>query len=144
MTTRWLLDPVFSHTAAAGVGAVLILAALAKLRDIALFRAALDNYRLVPTALLTGVAWLIPLLELLAGGLLLPTSTRSWGAALGLTVLLIVSGAVAFKIISRSERIDCGCGSEADEIPISAALLARNAVLVALTWVRKHGEPPRA
>ena len=46
------LDPVIGHTAAASVGALLLTGALAKLRDMALFRATLDNYRLLPEAAL--------------------------------------------------------------------------------------------
>jgi len=132
MDTFWSLDPVLGHTAAASVGAVLILAAFAKLRDIPLFRAAMDNYRLVPDALLGAAAWSIPLLELLAGVLLLPTSTRSFGAMLALVALAIVSGAVAIQLARNGERIDCGCGSESNHAPISYSLLVRNAMLMGL------------
>ena len=51
------LDPVIGHTAAASVGALLLTGALAKLRDMALFRATLDNYRLLPEAALGAPAW---------------------------------------------------------------------------------------
>ncbi|MET3604481.1 hypothetical protein ABIC99_002297 [Sphaerotilus sulfidivorans] len=43
--------------AAASVGALLLTGALAKLRDMALFRATLDNYRLLPEAALGAPAW---------------------------------------------------------------------------------------
>jgi hypothetical protein len=132
MEALWALDPVLGHTAAASVGAVLILAAFAKLRDIPLFRAAMDNYRLLPDSLLGAAAWFIPLLELLAGGLLLPASTRSLGAVLALVALAIVSGAVAIQLTRSGERIDCGCGSESNHAPISYGLLVRNALLMGL------------
>ncbi len=48
---------VIGHTAAASVGALLLTGALAKLRDMALFRAELDNYRLLPEAALGAPAW---------------------------------------------------------------------------------------
>jgi hypothetical protein len=132
MEALWSLDPVLGHTAAAGIGSVLILAAIAKLRDIPLFRAAMDNYRLLPDALLGTASWFIPLLELLAGVLLLPSSTRSIGAVLALAALALVSGAVAIQLARNGERIDCGCGSDTSQVPISYALLVRNALLMAL------------
>ena len=132
MDALWALDPVLGHTAAAGVGAVLILAAIAKLRDVAVFRASLDNYRLLPDSLLGATSWAIPLLELLAGVLLLPTSTRIAGVILSLGVLALFSGAVTIQLARGGERIDCGCGGDSAQVPLSYGLLVRNAMLIGL------------
>jgi len=126
------LDPVISHTAAASVGALLLTGALAKLRDVALFRATLDNYRLLPDAALGAAAIALPLAELAAGVLILPTASRAVGALLALALLVLVTGAVAWRLTRGGGPIDCGCGGST-EVPLSGGLIARNAVLMLLT-----------
>jgi len=126
------LDPVIGHTAAASVGALLLTGALAKLRDVALFRATLDNYRLLPEAALGAAAVALPLAELAAGALLLPAASRAAGAGLALLLLVLVTGAVAWRLARGGGPIDCGCGGST-EVPLSRGLIARNAVLMLLT-----------
>jgi hypothetical protein len=125
------LDPVLGHAAAAALGTVLLLGAGTKLCDLALFRAALDNYRLLPAAALGPAALLLPLWELLAGALLLPTATRSGGATLALGLLALVTAAVIINLLRGRERIDCGCGG-GEHVPLSRGLVARNAGLAPL------------
>ena len=126
------LDPVIGHTAAASVGALLLTGALAKLRDMALFRATLDNYRLLHEAALGAAAVALPLAELAAGALLLPTASRAAGTGLALLLLVLVTGAVAWRLARGGGAIDCGCGGST-EVPLSRGLIARNAVLMLLT-----------
>ncbi len=126
------LDPVLGHTAAASVGAVLLTGALGKLKDVALFRAALDNYRLLPDAALPAAAWALPLWELVAGALLLPSATRLTGAVLALGLLALVTAAVGLRLAHGAGRMDCGCGGST-EVPLSRGLVGRNAGLMALT-----------
>jgi hypothetical protein len=123
------LDPVLGHAAAATLGAVLLLAALHKLRDPAVFRATLENYRLLPAGAVAPVAMLLPLLELAAGVLLLPAASRGLGAVLAGVVLLIVTAAVVINLLRGNRRIDCGCGGPGEHLPLSAGVVARNAVL---------------
>lgn len=129
--TSIVTDPVLGHAAAAFLAIVLLSGAWAKLRDIALLRAAMDNYQLVPDAWLPVVAWLLPLTEALAALALLPTAWRPLGAALAAGVLLVVSGAVVINLRRGRQRIDCGCGGSEHQ-PLSWGLVARNAVLIAL------------
>jgi len=126
-----LLDPVLGHTAAASVGAVLLTGALGKLRDVALFKAALDNYRLLPDAWLGAAALGLPLLELAAGALLLPSASRPLGAALAVALLALVTAAVLLRLARGAGRMDCGCGG-ATEVPLSHGLALRNLVLMLL------------
>ncbi|NML17853.1 MauE/DoxX family redox-associated membrane protein [Azohydromonas caseinilytica] len=137
------LDPVLGHAAAATLGAVLLLGAISKLRDLALFRGALDNHRLLPRALLAPAALLLPLLELVAGALRLPTASRESGALLGLAVLVLVTGAVVINLRRGRERIDCGCGGS-EHVPLSRGLVARNAGLALLALVALAPAPARA
>lgn len=130
--TAPLLDPVLGHAAAAFLAIVLLSGAWAKLRDVALFRAAMDNYQLVPDAWLPLAAWALPLAEALAGLMLLPTSLRPLGAALAAAVLLLVTAGVVINLQRGRARIDCGCGGNEHQ-PLSWGLVARNAVLIALS-----------
>lgn len=126
-----VLDPVLSHVAAAGLGAVLLIGAVEKAADRDSFRDAVDNYRLLPAAANALVARALPVLEGLAGGLLLPVATRALGAALALLVLLAVTGAVVINLRRGRDRIDCGCGG-AMHTPLSRGLVVRNALLMLL------------
>lgn len=125
-------DPVLGHAAAAFLGIVLLSGAWAKLRDVALFRAVLDNYQLVPDAWLPAAAWLLPLAEALAGLALLPTGLRPLGATAAAGVLLLVTSAVVINLLRGRGRIDCGCGGTEHQ-PLSWGLVARNGVLIALS-----------
>jgi hypothetical protein len=104
------IDPVFANAAAAGLGAVLLLGAIDKLREPAMFRDAVENYRLLPAAAVPALARALPLFEALAGALLLPGTTRPLGALLALALLLLVSAAIVINLLRGRDRIDCGCG----------------------------------
>lgn len=142
MNGLFLVDPVMGHAAAASVGVLLLLAGLAKLRDIELFQAALDNYQLLPPPLVAVTARVLPMLELTAGILLLPMTSRPFGSALALALLVLVSGAVAINLRRGRSRIACGCGGDA--LPLSAGLLLRNGVVgaVALVASQSHNLRP--
>lgn len=122
-----LFDPVIVHATAAAMGIILILSALAKLRDIELFRYAVENYRLLdgPTAAL--FARVFPLLELAAGILLVVDTTRPVGLLLGLLTLAIATGGVAVSLLRGLTTIECGCGTGGQRI--SWGLVGRNVVL---------------
>jgi hypothetical protein len=135
------IDPVLGHASAGAIGAALMLGALSKLRDVPLFQAVLDNYRLLPGALLAPVAWALPLVELTAGALLLPTFTRCVGAVLAIALLACVSAAVLINLLRGRRHIECGC--DIDEVPLSAGLLVRNGVMVVLAFVAAQGSTQR-
>jgi len=124
------IDPVFAHSAAAVVGAVLLIGAVEKLREPESWRDALDNYRLLPRAALPPFARVLPLLEILAGALLLPLATRHAGALLALALLAMFTAAIAINLLRGRDRIDCGCGGA--HTPLSTAVVLRNVVLMGL------------
>jgi hypothetical protein len=138
-----LLDPVAGHAAAGALGGVLLLGGAAKLRDLALFRAVLEDYRLLPAALIAPVALLLALAELAAGGLLLPVPLRVLGAGLALLVLAVVSAAVTINLLRGRRQIACGCGGDAP-LPLGAGLLWRNAALALLGLAAAAPVLPRA
>jgi hypothetical protein len=125
------IDPVLAHALAAFMAALLLIGALEKLGDMAVFTEALAQYQLVPASLIMPVAWLFPLMEALAGALLLPTVTRLEGALLAMVVVGTASLAIAINLRRGRTRIDCGCGM-GEHTPLSSRLLWRNAVLLAL------------
>ena len=125
------IDAVFAHSAAASVGAVLLIGAIEKLREPELFRDAVENYRLIPSGAVSAVTRTLPLLEALAGALLLPTATRGLGAMLALALLLIFTAAITINLLRGRDRIDCGCGAN-QYTPLSVGLVLRNALLMLL------------
>ena len=137
-----VIDPSIAHAAAAGLAAVMLTAALDKLREPEIFRDAVENYALLPAPLVPLAARALPLLELAAGLLLLPSATRAAGALLTLALLALVTGAVAINLRRGHDRIDCGCGGD-QHMPLSPALLARNAVLMGVGVLAALPTAPR-
>lgn len=130
----FLLDPVVTRAIGATLSIVLLSGALQKLRDPVVFAAAVENYRLLPEALVPATARLLPMVELAAGGLLLFPETCLLGGALALLLLIVVTAAVAINLARGHTGIDCGCGGLSSQ-PLSWALVGRNAILVALVGI---------
>lgn len=125
------LDPVLTSILCATVSVILLLGAGQKLRDLELFRAVVENYRLAPESLEGLVAIGLPVLEVTAGLAILFDSSRTFGAALALLLLGLVTGAVIINLVRGREEIDCGCGGTDGRQTLSWGLVARNAILVA-------------
>ena len=127
-----ILDPVVVWTARLVLAAVLLGAALAKLRALEEFAGVVHNYRLLPELLARPLAYALPVLELaLALGLLLDATRRP--AAVATAVLLAVFAcAMAINLWRGRVHIDCGCFASALKQRLSWALVARNGVLIAL------------
>ncbi|GAB4173062.1 MAG: hypothetical protein OHK0026_00070 [Rhodocyclaceae bacterium] len=122
-------DPALAAMLAAAMSVIFLLAAWNKLRELATFEDALAAYRLLPAAWVPAFARLLPALEAIAGAGLLFASTRQAAAGLAAGLLLVVSGAVATNLARGLTDIECGCGSPGASLPLSAGLVARNAVL---------------
>lgn len=127
----FLADPVVTRSVGAALSIVLLAGAWQKLRDPEVFAGAVENYRLLPAALVPLVARGLPVVELTAGALLLFPETCFLGGMLTLALLAAVTAAVAINLARGHDRIDCGCGGLSSQ-PLSWALVARNAVLMAL------------
>jgi hypothetical protein len=139
-----LLDPVIARTCGALISIVLLTSAWQKLRDIGLFRIILENYRLLPDALVAPAALALPLLEVAAGAMLLFADLRAGGGLLALTVLAGVSAGVAINLVRGRLDLDCGCGGVSGSQPISWGLVLRNLVLMALTLIGMQEGAARA
>lgn len=134
------LDPLIVWIAVAGLATLFAQAAVAKGADLPLFEQHLAAYG-VPAPLLTVATRALPALEGAAALLLLLAPTRAAGAALAGALLLAYAAAMAWHR-RAGHALDCGCGGE--PLPLSWALVARNAVLALLAAVAAAPMAPRA
>ena len=128
-----LLDPVASSTLSAVLSVIFLTGAWQKLRDLPLFQANVENYRLLPDSLAWPAAILLPLWELAAGALVLFDPVRTAGAVLAIGLLAVVTTAVVLNLLRGRTEIDCGCGSLGGHVgdqTLSWGLVIRNLVLV--------------
>ena len=121
------LDPLLLMIAAGWVAALLLHAAVAKLADRALFHQHLAAYG-TPEALQPALVWALPLAEC-AAALGLVTGARPLAAMLAAALLALYGGAMAWHL-TRGHALDCGCGGA--PLPLSWALVGRNALLAAV------------
>jgi len=124
------LDPVLARACGAAVAVVLLTGAWQKLRDLAVFEASVDLYRLLPDSLVPLFARAFPVLEALAGAALLFESTRAIGLLLSVAVLGVATAGVVFNLLRGNTEIDCGCGGAEGHTTLSWALPARNTLLL--------------
>jgi hypothetical protein len=125
------LDPALRALLRLALVGVLLAAARHKLADRARFRAALSGYGLLPERLVPGVAAAVPAAE---GALALALLAPGLGATPALctaALLALYAAAIAVNLLRGRRAIDCGCGARPR--PIGWALVARNALLVALS-----------
>ena len=116
------------------MGLLFIVAALAKIGDVAAFSTQIHNFRMIPVALENLVAMTLPWIELLAGlSLLIGIRPRSGGMIV--TVLMaffLVAVAIA---MARGLDIECGCFGTADATTVGLSKLAQNAVMLVLAFI---------
>ncbi|RMI44099.1 hypothetical protein EBO15_14375 [Actinomadura harenae] len=113
--------------------AVLMVAALGKLRDPGGFARAVAGYRLVPSGLAQPAAWAALLAELVVAGLLVPPGTRHIGAfCSGLLFLVLLFAQVS--VLRRGLRVDCGCfGRPGRTTLVGPVSLARAGAMLVLS-----------
>jgi hypothetical protein len=137
-----LFDPVIVHAAAAAAAIVLIAGAVEKLRDLELFRYAVENYRLLDSRAAAFFAPTFAGAELSAGVGLVFETTRPFAMWLALGVMALATGGVALNLLRGLDRIECGCGTGGQRI--SWGLVGRNAglcVAIVLAAVRDLPRP---
>jgi Methylamine utilisation protein MauE len=110
------------------VGSLFALAGLAKLRDRAGFRQAVDGYQLLPDSLVGPFAAVLPVIELVIGAAII-AGVAMPQAASAVTVLLVGFAVAVTVNLLRGRDIDCGCSGAAGGVRISWRLVARNAAL---------------
>lgn len=132
-------DPVLSHALGAALSVVFLYGAWQKLREREEFAEILENYRLLPAATVNWMVWLLPLIEAIAGSLLLFQATRLPGTLLAFALLLLVTSAMAINLVRGYSEIECGCGGFSGGVSgqtITWGLVLRNlALIAALPWI---------
>lgn len=131
-TWLWLLR--------AALAGVFVYAAIPKLLEPAEFAISIQNYRIVPDAIVGHLALFVPVFELvIALGLLLPAYQR--GAALLATLMLAVFTVAMAQARWRGIDLSCGCFGAAFEAKVSWFTVARTlalGVVSAIVLVATH------
>ncbi len=112
------------------VAATFGVAACAKLADRSGTLEAVRGFG-APESLVRPTATLLPLAELAAAVLLIPSATARAGAVLALVLLLAFSAAIA-RSMARGEAPDCHCFGQLHSEPAGPRALIRNLVLAVL------------
>lgn len=119
------------------VAAVLVYASYDKLFDPQPFADAIDDYRILPLALVNLTAIILPWVELITG-LFLIAGLWAPGAGLVTAALAAVYTGALTSALLRGLEIGCGCFGSEDEAPLSLsdlwlrlALLAAGILIVA-------------
>jgi hypothetical protein len=125
-------DPIMTLSAAVALAAVFAVAAVAKLRDLPIFAAVVQNFRILPEFLDRPFAYVLPAGELaIAVGLLIEAS-RGWAAAGALGLLAAFTMAIAVNLARGRREIDCGCFGTSHRQTLSGWLIGRNSALALL------------
>jgi peroxiredoxin len=111
------------------LAAMFVVAGAAKLADRDGSREALSAFG-VPDRLAAPGAVALPIVELSAAALLIPSATVTAGAAVSLALLLAFCAGMA-RSIARGEAPDCHCFGSLHSEPVSRATLLRNLLLAA-------------
>ncbi|UJR83776.1 MauE/DoxX family redox-associated membrane protein [Sandaracinus amylolyticus] len=126
------------------IAAVFVGAAIPKLMDPTSFARDVDNYHLLPPALVGPVAVALPMIELVVAAALV-SGVHAAGAALIAMGMLVVFALGMAQAIARGIDLDCGCFGSAMEARVSGATVARNVILaLACLPIVLAREPARA
>ncbi|MDT8319501.1 MAG: MauE/DoxX family redox-associated membrane protein [Xanthomonadales bacterium] len=120
------------------------MAAVHKLRAPAVFRSAMDQYRLLPTRWSGLAAVLLAAAEALAALLVLVPGTRAAGFAAMAALLLVYTAGIAINLYRGRRDIDCGCSGPASRQPLSGWLVLRNLALLGLVALAGQAGTARA
>ncbi|WP_238321981.1 MauE/DoxX family redox-associated membrane protein [Komagataeibacter europaeus] len=110
------------------VGGMFLLAGLPKLADHDSFLGVIASYRLVPSSLVTVVAWAIALAETLAAAALLSGMATRPGGLLSLALIAVFTLAMGINVARGRTALSCGCMPGSDGEHLSWKLVARTAL----------------
>lgn len=114
--------------------AVFVAAGAPKFMDPQGFAASIENYHLLPWAMVRVVAVALPVLELcIAAAMLVPGLAR--GACTLAIALLILFSAAMLQAMAREIDLDCGCFGKGGDQNVSLWSVGRNLLLCAVaSW----------
>lgn len=113
------------------LAAMFLFAAFPKLADPVTFARDIDNYRMLPDALIGPLSLVLPVAEIVIGAALV-SGVFARGAALVSAAMLLGFAAGMIQAIVRGIDLDCGCFGHFAEAQVSWWTVARNLALTAL------------
>jgi methylamine utilization protein MauE len=123
------LNTVLSEALALLIALVFAGAAIAKLTAWRELPGVVQNFRVLPRALVLPVSLLLPLLEAAIAPGMVIKETRSVAALTAAVLFTIFGAALAMNYFRGRRHIDCGCFRSDLKQPISIAVIARNGFL---------------
>ncbi len=120
---------VLTEALALLIALVFACAAIAKLTAWSEWPGVVQNFRVLPRALVTPVAFLLPLLEVAIALGILIKETRALAAVSAALLFTVFGAALAINFFRGRRQIDCGCFRSDLKQPISIAVIVRNAFL---------------
>jgi hypothetical protein len=136
------MDPAVDAIVRFGLALLFGAAAAHKLRDLVAFRAILDDYRVLPAALVPAAALVVVAAEVATALLVVAPGGRALGALAAAALLALYAAAIAANLARGRRDIDCGCGGPGGRRTLGAGLVVRNVVLAAIALATRV--PPRA
>jgi hypothetical protein len=125
------MDPVVVDTVRLGIGLLFAAALAHKLRAPSRFRAAVADYRLVPTALAAAVGTTVVVIEALTVLALVRPDAHRVGLAVAAALLVAYAMAIGANLARGRTHLDCGCVGAAGRETVSWWLVGRNLVCAA-------------
>jgi uncharacterized membrane protein YphA (DoxX/SURF4 family) len=116
------------------IGGIFVVAGASKVGHSALFAAQIAGFRLLPEAVIAPLALMLPLWEILLGGLLIVGLFTRIAAWVGVVLLALFDLAIASAVV-RGMSVSCGCFGPNDAAVTTWAEVARDAVFVGLALV---------
>lgn len=138
------MDPVVTVIISICMSLLFGAAAAHKLRAQAAFRAAIEEYRLIPRAGAGAVAVFLLLVEWLAALLALIPPTQAAGLAVMAGLLCVYTLAIGINLYRGRRDIDCGCSGPASRQVLSGWLVLRNLLLLVLVLAALEPSTHRA
>jgi Methylamine utilisation protein MauE len=126
------MDPLITIIISISMSLLFGIAAVHKLRAVAVFRAAMDEYQLIPRQLSGPVAIFLIVTELLAATLVLIPPARAPGFVVMAGLLFIYTTGISINLLRGRRDIDCGCSGPASRHELSGWLVSRNLILLVL------------
>jgi len=123
-----LSHPALVRIAGIVIGAVFVVAGLAKIGDPETFASQVHNFRLTPIVLENLVAVILPWIELVAGTALILGMRRRAASWICAALMIFFTVAVA-QAAARGLDFECGCFGKADSSTVGLKKLVENGVL---------------
>lgn len=131
---RALRHPGLVRAAQIVLGFLFGWAALAKIVDLSAFALQVHNFRLLPIALESLVAMLLPWVELVAAMALVLGVRRRAGAFVAAVLLAVFTLGVA-SAMARGLDFECGCFGKANATRVGWGKLGENVGMLVLAWI---------